>query len=270
MDKIQHQKRQQFIQVAAVITAHPDAVQALPALASDARLFGEKIAEIDQLAQQQLTGSRGATVAKKAARAAMSDSVMGLFARMTSYSEAIDDPVLLADVKATRSDLLYGRAATSLYKARCIVDKARELQKALEKDYQLTPVVIDAASADVDNFGLLIAAPGKAIDSRAVTTQTLEGAFAEASRILAKRLAGHADTLRESHPRFAQAFDQASILEGRRSADSTPDEAKPEAPAPVAPVASVVAPVSVLAAPPSSNGNGRHPSPEPVAIDLAR
>ncbi len=274
MNKIQYKKREQFIQVAGVIAAHQDAVKSLPALESASKLFTGKIEQINQLAQKQLIGSRSATVAKRVARANMVGGVMDLVAKMTSYGAATGNLILLSEIKLTRSDLQYGRAATALFQARQIVAKARDIQPDLEVDYKLTTAVIDTVSNQVEDFGILIEAPGKAIDTRTVTTQTLNEVIAEASRILSLRIATQVTTLREAYPGFAQAFDQANVLEveGSRASDSTsqPDPATPEmiASAPIAMVAAAPVPVVNAAAP--ANGNGRHSAPEPVAVDLAR
>ncbi len=266
MDKVQYQKRQQFIQVAGVIAAHQDAVKSLPALEKACKLFGEKIAKINQLAQQQLTGSSSATVAKRTARTTMVAGVMDLIARMKSYGDATGDLTLLSEIKLTRSDLQYGRAATALFKARRIVAKAREIQADLEEDYKLTTAVIDTVSNLVEDFGILIEAPGKAIDTRAVTTHTLDEVIAEASRILSHRIASQVTILREAHPGFVQAFAQANVLEGRRTYDSTPQGDSEE----VGTTADAPVPVTRETAIPSANGNGRYTDSEPVTVDLAR
>jgi len=266
MDKIQYQKRKQFIQVAAVIAAHQDAVKSLPALESDSKLFAKKIEQINQLAQQQLTGSRSETVAKKVARTTMVDSVMDLIGRMIAYADATSNLVLLTEIKMTRSELLYPRAATALFKARRILDKARDLQSALEKDYKLTVAVVEAAASVIEDFAILIEAPGKAIDTRTITTQTLDEVFADAGRILTRRIVGHVFTLREDHPDFIAAFEQANVLEGRRTYDAAP-QGDSEA---LVTTAAAPVPGRQETATPHANGNGRTTVPEPVSVDLAR
>jgi len=212
----QIKKRQRFALVNQVLTENKDIVATVPAFAKATKLFADSLVELQTLAQRQVIGSEGKTVAKEALRIEMADAVMEVSSRIAAYAEEVGNVELEADVTVTRSAVLYRRAADGVVIAHRVLSLARENQVAMETDYTLSTDLIDDLAEKIDVFQLVLEAPAKAIDNRAVTTAAIENAIAKTSLILTKRLNRHMEALRRSHPDFAAAYDQANVLDKRR------------------------------------------------------
>ncbi len=216
----QIQKRQRFALVNQVLSENKTIVATIPAFTKAVKLFDDSLVELQTLAQRQVIGSQGKTVAKGASRITMTDAVMEVSSKIAAYAEAEGNVELEADVTFPRTAVLYRRAADGVVIAHRVLSLAREHQSAMEAEYKLTTEMIDDLAEKIDAFQLVLETPAKAIDTRAVTTAGIELAIANSTRILTKRLNRHMETLRRSHPDFAAAYDQANVSDKRRGTHS--------------------------------------------------
>jgi len=216
----QIQKRQRFALINQVLTENKTIVDTIPAFTRAANLFADSLVELQTLAQRQVIGSQGKTAAKQASRVEMTDAVMEVSSRIAAYAEEVGNVELEADVTFSRTAVLNRRAADGVVIANRVMGLARENLAAMDADYKLSNDLIDDLAEKIDAFQLVLNAPAKAIDNRAVTTAAIEEAIAETSRILTKRLNRHVETLRRSQPEFAAAYDQANVSERRRGTHS--------------------------------------------------
>ncbi|MBF9674652.1 hypothetical protein IAI20_11660, partial [Streptococcus pseudopneumoniae] len=69
-------------------------------------MFADSLVELQTLAQRQVIGSRGKTVAKQASRVEMTDAVMEVSSRIAAYAEEVGNVELEADVTFSRTEVL--------------------------------------------------------------------------------------------------------------------------------------------------------------------
>jgi hypothetical protein len=269
----QIQKRQRFALVNQVLNENKTIVTTVPAFAKAAKLYADSLVELQTLAQRQVIGSQGKTAAKEAARIEMANAVMEVGSRIAAYAEAAGKVELEADVAVTRSAVLYGRAADGVVIAHRVLSLAHDNQAAMEAEYKLNTDLINDLAEKIDAFELILEAPAKAIDTRAVTTAGIEDAIAKTTRILTKQINRHMESLRRKHPDFAAAYDQANVLDKRRATRDKVEVSNSGEAEVASGAIAASAPMKIAAtheeteARYSSNGNGSH---EMDSLEMAR
>jgi len=227
----QTQKRLRFTRIEEFLSGHEEIVGSVTAFREDFDHYGELVAELVKLARRQVVASKGQTAAKAESREEMTELVLDLASRIRLYAQKIGDTALAVDVKTTKTDLIYRRGADSLSRAERVIEVARQVQPAMEKDYNLTSEAVDEAAAAVEAFKEVLNAPALAIDEHSVTTRAIEETISKLGKWVKDRITPHVHSQRRSHPDFVASYDQINTLEKRRGQQ---DAAEEETPAPSA------------------------------------
>ena len=199
MNKIQIQKQESYLSIAAVFATNATAVGSLAGLADASEALSEHLGDIDLSAKIQASPS-GASEAKRSALNALGDCGVLIAGAVHSFAEKAGDFELAGRVDFSRTDLVSGSGAAVVALARGILDAATEHLDSLGDD-GVTTAKLNAFKQAIKTYDSLRTLPRQAKAARGAATKQLKRSFVKTDRL--RRL--------ELHHQFVHALFQQPI-----------------------------------------------------------
>ena len=229
MTKNQSAKLNALLSVQTLLTANPTVVSTLPALDEAADELTTLVSGINANVKVQ-TSASGSSEAKAEALASLGDAAFEVAGGVLSFAEKSGDPALAVRVKFPRSATTAGSANAVVARCQDIIEAATENLESLA-DHGVTQAKVNGLKQRLRTYDGLRVLPRQAKAAAAAATRQMERLFAEADRLLDKRVDRLVWQFRASAPEFYDKYQVArSIVDAPTSST--------EAAVPVVPVAS--------------------------------
>jgi hypothetical protein len=157
------------------------------------------------------SSSSGASEAKAEALTTLGDAAFEVAGAVLSFAEKSGDPALAVRVKFARTAITGGSSNAVVARCQDIIDAATENLESLP-DHGVTTAKVNALKQKLKTYDGLRVMPRQAKAAAAAATRQLERLFAEADRLLAKRIDRLMWQFRASAPDFCDRYHVARTI----------------------------------------------------------
>jgi len=187
MDDYQKSKLKSYRNTLAVFDRYPDETAAIPALARNVVWVRERVAEVEQAAEDQ-AGYAPQGRAKAADRTALADAAVPVAQALAARADEDGDEAAADLYDFTHSDFIRGPEQDALDRAGVVLNGARAEDPATLAEYGAEAEDVDALAAAHDAFARGLSAPRNEIIERQAHTLTIERLVPAIGERLRKRV----------------------------------------------------------------------------------
>ena len=155
-----------------VLTEHAATFATYPAMLAAYNELGIRVRKLVSLKMQQEADRKGYTRAKKEVRSALATSALKLRGKVAAFAKETGNEVLFGEMNISDSKIIYGKSTTALTLSQSIYEAADAMPAPAKTQYEITPAVMTAMLAIIDEYSVIMSAPRIAAVKR--KTQTKE------------------------------------------------------------------------------------------------
>jgi len=226
MNAKKENKLSMYLVVQSVLDRNKPTWQTLPAYADGCTEFGQRVANIQTLAQAQAVDTTGLAADKLQLRKVMAAQAVELAGAAHAYAKKGRNNDLAARTEVVVSDFLDGRDTLA-------ADQARNVHAAVTSalsnlaPYGVTAAKLDALKAKIDAYAASLSKPREAVGASSSATKLLDAEFAAADAVLADVLDALTPQFAAANARFVADYKNARIIVDagggkRQAAPATP------------------------------------------------
>lgn len=211
MTNIQEDKLSMYYAVRTVCEMYQGTWVSNAVFAATYNLWAEKIPLIEINRDAQTLQTSGITTDKTAKRAAMTDQALFIENRIQSYANVTNNPILLASIKYSASDLKKARDTDVVGICNSILANANANASDIEP-YGVTAEMITDFQNAIAAYSETLAKPKVAISQTKTATENLRRLFKEADELLTKRMDLDIELFKTALPEFYSQYKTARII----------------------------------------------------------
>ncbi|MGB4775433.1 MAG: carboxypeptidase regulatory-like domain-containing protein [Daejeonella sp.] len=211
MTSIQERKLSMYLVVNAILKAVSTAISSkMPKFNDHAAKFDANVTLLQQVREQQETGSGGLAVNKQALKTDLVSKAMGIARKLKAFAVNTDDAVLTAEVAYTESDLL--KSADTILRDKCqVIYTKADAHLADLADYGLTAGELSDLKTAVAAYLTAIPQPKTAAATKKQVTARLNQLFKDSDAGLDK-LDVLAEMVKNTEPAYYQTYSNGRKL----------------------------------------------------------
>jgi hypothetical protein len=227
MDKLMKNKLAMYKTLKTVIAEHQAEWSGLPAFSTSYAAFTSRLTALEQSAYQQNLALIGVSAVKNAKKAIVAEKTYAMSSAMVAFAVVNNDVELINQMKINKHDLHSATRDFILVLVDRVISRATELVGQLN-DYGVDQVSIDELQLLRDELDAQMNAPRNAMIGRKGETSRIKSLRKELDAIIKFQLDKLMVILKEEHPDFFMAYNNARIVVDYKNRSAGMTEVPPE------------------------------------------